>query len=78
MHYRIGGQGFFVGSTLIPASTEIDDSQTQWAWLAGIAPPIDAIALSQETYNYMVGKLRYPASAVRPGPGVVPVAPKGG
>jgi hypothetical protein len=71
MKYQIAGGGWPVGARLIEAGTIIDTSTVEWARLAWVPPPMDAIALDQVTYDYMTGRLGYPVSKVRAGPGVV-------
>jgi hypothetical protein len=70
MKYQIAGPGWPVGARLIEAGTIIDTSTVEWASLAWVPPPMDAIALDQLTYDYMTGRLGYPVSKVRAGPGV--------
>jgi hypothetical protein len=60
---------------VIPPSTVIDTSLGQWSFLATVAPPIDAIMLSQSTYDYCTSSngvigLGYDTARVRCGPGV--------
>jgi hypothetical protein len=68
MRYRISGGGWPVGAQLIPAATEVNTELPDWKWLEGVPPPIDCIPLSQDTYDHMIMKLKYPKSAVRPVP----------
>jgi hypothetical protein len=78
LKYMVAGQGWPVrgGAWLIPSSTIIDTSQTQWSFLASASPPPDAIPLDQTTYNYMTsGICSYPYWRVIPGPGVIPITP---
>ena len=54
LKYQVGGRGFAVAqpqSMVIPPSTVVDTSQAAWSWLANVAPPIDAIMLTQATYD---------------------------
>jgi hypothetical protein len=71
MKYQITGAGWPIGARLIEAGTIIDTSRIEWANLRWVPPPVDAIALDQATYDYMTGRLGYPISKVRAGPGVV-------
>jgi hypothetical protein len=81
LKYMVSGAGFPVSkpqSMLIPVGTVVDTSQPQWAFLAGMAP-VDAIALDQQTYNYMtstggVSGLYLDPNRVGCGPGVVSAA----
>jgi hypothetical protein len=44
LKYMVSGAGFAVArpqSMVIPASTVVDTSLSQWAFLATVAPPID-------------------------------------
>jgi hypothetical protein len=78
LRYQIGPNGFPVngGALVIPRDTIVNTSQQAWAFLAEINPSIDCIPLDQQTYDWMLnGVVGYPYYAVRPGPGVVPVAP---
>jgi hypothetical protein len=70
MKYQVAGDGWPVGARLIEAGTIIDTATVEWASLAWVPPPMDAIALDQATYDYMTGRLGYPVSKVRAGPGV--------
>jgi hypothetical protein len=70
MKYQIAGTGWPVGARLIEAGTIIDTSAIEWASLAWVPPPMDAVALDQVTYDYMTSRLAYPVSKVRAGPGV--------
>jgi hypothetical protein len=80
--YQVGGQGFAVAqpqSMVIPPSTVVDTSLPQWGFLATVAPPIDAIMLTQQTYDYCTSSngvigLGYDTARVRVGPGVVSAA----
>jgi hypothetical protein len=47
MKYQIAGGGWPVGARLIEAGTIIDTSTLEWASLAWVPPPMDAIALDQ-------------------------------
>jgi hypothetical protein len=50
LRYQVGGAGFPVAqpqSMVIPVGTIVDTSLPEWAWLANVAPPIDAIALDR-------------------------------
>jgi hypothetical protein len=67
-------------SFAIPASTVIDTSLQESQWLAGIGPPLGAIALDQFTWNFMTSTngiigLGYVPQLVRPGPGVTGLPP---
>jgi hypothetical protein len=81
--YQVGGQGFAVAqpqSMVIPASTIVDTSQAQWGFLANVVPPIDAVMLTQATYDYVTSSngvigLGYAPGRVAVGPGVVSTAP---
>jgi hypothetical protein len=75
MKFAVAGAGWPVGATLIPASTVVDTSLAQWAFLlswplAGKPPPPDAIALDQPTYNQMVAF--HGSHRVLYGPGITP------
>ena len=80
--YQVGGQGSAVAqpqSMVIPASTVVDTSLPQWSFLATVAPPIDAIMLTQQTYDYVTSSngvigLGYDTARVLCGPGVVSAA----
>jgi hypothetical protein len=66
--------GWFVGQFLIPPGTIIDNSLAQWAWV-GSGIPLDAVALSQDAYDYMCDAhgtigLGYPYWLVRYAPGI--------
>jgi hypothetical protein len=81
--YQVSGQGFAVArpqSMLIPSGTVVDTSLAQWSALSGVAPPIDAIMLTQATYDYCTSSngvigLGYAPGRVAVGPGVVSTAP---
>jgi hypothetical protein len=83
LKYMISGQGWPISQQpprLIPPSTIVDTSQPQWAFLASVPPPVDAIALTQATHDYMTSSngvigLNYAPGRVRVGPGVVSAAP---
>jgi hypothetical protein len=65
---------------LIPNGTVVDTSQSAWSFLAGVAPPVDAVALDQVTHDYMTSSngvigLNYAPGRIRVGPGVVSAAP---
>ena len=82
MKFGIGVGGWPVngGALLIPAGTLIDTSTVEWAWLldgplAGGAPPPNAQALDQATYNAMVGAWGYHRVAY--GPGITPATSGG-
>ena len=82
LKYQVGGQGFAVArpqSMLIPSGTVVDTSLAQWSALSGVAPPIDAIMLTQATYDYVTSSngaigLGYDTARVLCGPGVISAA----
>jgi hypothetical protein len=82
LKYQIGGHGWPVSqpqSMLIPPSTVVDTSLPAWSFLAAVAPPIDAIMLTQQTYDYATSSngvigLGYDTARVLCGPGVVSAA----
>ena len=85
LKYMVAGNG--VGgwpvsepqSMVIPAGTVIDTSLGQWAFLAAVPPPVDAIALTQQTFDYMTSSngvigLNHDPNRVGCGPGVISTA----
>ena len=76
--YQVSGQGFAVAqpqSMVIPPTTVVDTSLAQWGFLAGVAPPMDAVMLTQATYDYCTSSngvigLGYDTARVLCGPGV--------
>ena len=81
LKFMVSGAGWPVSkpqSMIIPAGTVVDTSQAAWSALAGMAP-VDAIALDQQTYNWMtstggVSGLYLDVNRVGCGPGVVSAA----
>jgi hypothetical protein len=60
MKYRIGAGGFPLPEGLIPSSTVINTDTVSDGWSAiiaarGIMPPVNAQALDDATYQWMVG-----------------------
>jgi hypothetical protein len=82
LKYMVSGGGFAVSrpiSQIIPAGTVIDTSQAAWSALADVPPPVDAVALTQATFDYMTSSngvigLMHDRNRVRVGPGVVSTA----
>jgi hypothetical protein len=82
LKYQVSGAGFPVAqpiSQILSAGTIVDTSQAQWAWLASVPPPVDAIALTQQTFDYMTSSngvvgLYLDVNRVRVGFGVVSTA----
>jgi hypothetical protein len=70
---------FVIGQWCLPADTVVDLSLEKWVWLGNVPPPPDAVALTQQTYDFMTSNgqvgLSYPYWIVRPGPGVTPIHP---
>jgi hypothetical protein len=84
MRYLVSGQGWEVqhpslSRLFLPSGTLVDDNLPQWAYLVGQGPPIDAVALTQQTYDYMVSRgvngLGYPYWQVKVAPGIIPLVP---
>jgi hypothetical protein len=82
LRYMVSGAGFAVAkpqSMVLAPGTVVDTSQPGWGFLAAVAPPIDAIMLSQQTYDYVTSSngvigLGYDTARVLCGPGVVSAA----
>jgi hypothetical protein len=53
MRFKITGQGWRLGDTLVPVDTIIDASANdRWSKRArGLTPPLDAVPLDQDAYE---------------------------
>jgi hypothetical protein len=84
LKYMISGQGWPIGKPIsqeLPPCTVVDTSLPQWAALATVPPPVDAIALTQVTADWMTSTngqlgLNYDPNRVAVGPGVVSAGSK--
>jgi hypothetical protein len=71
--------GLVVGQWCLPPAQIIDTSRQEFAWLFNVPPPLDAVALNQATYDFMVSNgqvgLSYPYWLVRYASGINPIHP---
>src|SRR5262249_22424834 len=82
LYFLVGGLGWAVmgGRIELPPGTAVDLGLPRWRFLLDQdGPPIDAVPLTQYTYDFMTNNngvigLGYPYWAVRYGSGIIPVA----
>jgi hypothetical protein len=77
LKYAVGQNGWAAGGHWLDRGTVVDTSV--WLEFANVVPPIDAVPLNQQTYNWFVSKgvvgLGYPYERVAVVAGVTGVLP---